>query len=438
MIGAAVAVLGAVMFCVGIFASPGGTSGLVFFGAVGGLLLFLGVASLSTTFARPVARALGLPIAKLLGTPGQLARENSARSPRRTASTASALMIGVALVSAAAVFAASLKKTFVDVMERAITADYIITDESFQGLSPEIGASIGELPEFDAVTPVRNASVEIDGDQKAVGVVDPIALPKLVNIDVTAGAVEDLGDDGLMVQKDPAKDLDLAVGDMLSVTFQNGVTKELRVAGIFGDASIVGNWLMSIEGFDAVSDAATRDLFVVARLAADATPDSGRAALDALADRYPEMKIQDNAEFRAEQEGQIDQLLVIISVLLFFSLIIAVLGIAITLALSVYERTREIGLMRAVGMTRKQTRRMVRWESVIVTVFGGVVGVVLGSLIGVALSNAVPATVVDTTVIPFGQILVYLVIAAVAGVIAAFYPAAKASRMNVLEAISTT
>ncbi len=438
VVGTVVTATGTLLFCVGIFASPGGTPGLVALGGGGALLLFLGVASLSTTFARPVARALGFPLAKVLGSPGQLARENAARSPRRTASTAAALMIGVALVSAAAVFAASLKKTFVDTLARAISADYIITGSSFQGISPNVAAAVADMPQFDAVTPVRAARGQIDGQAKSIAAINPAAFGKLINIDVLRGAVTDLGDDGLLVHKDPAKKLGLNVGSKVPVTFQNGVTKEMTIAGIFADGSVVGDWMMSVSGLEAVSTAPAEDLFVVAKRASGVTPAEGRAALDELTTTYPELKVQDQAEFRDQREGQIDQLLYVITVLLVFALVIAVLGIAITLALSVFERTHEIGLLRAVGMTRRQTRRMIRWESVIVTVFGGLVGVVLGSLIGVALAGAVPSTVINTTVVPFTTIAFYVLGAAIAGIVAAFYPAAKASRMNVLEAISTT
>lgn len=440
VIGAIVSAVGAAMFLVGIFVSPGGTPGLIFFGAVGALLLFLGVASLSTTFARPVARALGTPIARLLGTPGQLAKENAARAPRRTAATASALMIGISLVSAAAVFASSLKATFADTLKNAVTADYIITDQSFQGLPVAVGEAIAKVPQIDAVTPIRNSRGEFGAqtDYKDIAALDLVALPKLLDINLASGSIEDAQAGGLLLAKDPAKDLGVKVGDSVPVTFENGVKKDLKVTGIYNDDSVVGGRVISLQTLAEVSTAAPIDRFIVARLAKSATPAEGRAALDKIAESYPVMKVQDQAEFRRQQEGQINQFLVVINVLLGFAIIIAILGIAITLALSVYERTREIGLMRAVGMTRRQTRRMVRWESVIVTVFGGLVGVVLGSLLGFALAKAVPASVIKNVEFPVGTIIGYVVAAAVAGVFAAFYPAAKASRMNVLDAISTT
>jgi putative ABC transport system permease protein len=437
VVGSTVALVGAIAFVVGLFARPGGTIGMLSLAGVGAILMFLGVASVSSTIARPATKAIGWPIAKLFKTPGVLARENAGRSPRRTSATAAALMIGVALVSAASVFAASLRHTFSDILEQAVQADYIITDESFQGLPPAVGETLAELPELSAVTPIRFAQVQIEGDRKDVGAADPSALGQLVNIDMQEGAIEDLTEGGILVHKDPANDLDLAVGDTLTATFQNGTEDQLRVDGIYDDASLVGNWLISLETLEQATNEPPRDLFVVAKLADGVTPEEGDAVVDAAMAAFPQAKVQSNAEFRDDQEGQIDQLLIVISVLLGFSILIAVLGISITLALGVFERTREIGLMRAVGMNKRQTRRSVRWEAIIVATFGALVGIVLGTLIGIALSYAVPNTVIDQITIAWSTVVIILIGAVIAGFLAAIYPSYKASKMNVLEAIAT-
>ena len=221
------------------------------------------------------------------------------------------------------------------------------------------------------------------------------------------------------------------------MTFQNGTEDQLRVDGIYNDASLVGNWLISLDTLEQATNQPPRDLFVVAKLADGVTPEQGDSAVDAAMAQFPQAKVQSNAEFRKDQEGQIDQLLIVISVLLGFSILIAVLGISITLALGVFERTREIGLMRAVGMNKRQTRRSVRWEAIIVAFFGALVGIVLGTLIGIALSLAVPDTVVNGIVISTGTIVIILIGAVIAGFLAALYPSYKASNMNVLDAIST-
>ena len=436
--GTVVTVIGVAAFVIGLFVRPGGTVGTLLLAGGGALMIFLGVASVSSTVARPVTKAIGWPIAKLFGTPGVLARENAGRAPRRTSASAAALMIGVALVSAAAVFASSLRSTFTGVLERSVKADYIITDESFQALPPTVSAALQQVPELGAVTAVRGTAALVDGDQKALGAVDPLAFEQLVDIDVREGDYQALEDGGIFVHDDPAKDLDLQLGDPVDLTFQNGTELTLPVAGIYDDASIAGNWLISLATLDQASPSSTsRDFLVAAKLADGVTPAQGDAAIDAAMQTFPQVKVQTNAEFRKSQEAQINQLLVVITVLLAFSIIIAVLGISITMALGVFERTREIGLMRAVGMNKRQTRRTVRWEAIIVSTFGAVVGIVVGTLIGIGLSLAVPDTVIDHLAFSPVIIVAILVGAVIAGFVAALYPSYKASNMNVLRAIAS-
>jgi putative ABC transport system permease protein len=440
VLGAIVTAIGVVMFLYGIFGEPGGTLGTVFFGGGGGLLIFLGVTSLSSTVARPVTRVLGWPIAKLYGTPGKLAQENAGRAPRRTSASASALMIGVALVSAASVFASSLRSTFTEVLERGVTADLLVlpaNQNSGQGLPPIVAQRIAELPEVSASTPVRGVAAQVDGDTKFMAAADPTSLPELINLDVAEGGFEGLDDGGVMIHRDPAEDLNLAIGDTVSTTFQSGETRDLRVVGIYNDASLAGNWLISLTTLDDVSSSAQSDFFIALRLADGVDAATGRRAVEDALSEFPQAEVQSNAEFRDQLEGQIDQLLIVITVLLAFSIVIAVLGISITLALGVFERTREIGLMRAVGMTKRQTRKTVRWEAVIVSLFGALVGIIVGTLIGIALSMAVPDTVIDDISLSVTTIVIILVGAVLAGLIAALYPSYKASNMNVLEAIAT-
>jgi putative ABC transport system permease protein len=436
--GTIVTVIGAVSFLLGLFLRPGGTIGLITLMGGGALLLFLGLASVSSTVARPMTRFIGWPVSQAFGTPGKLARDNAGRSPRRTSATASALMIGVALVSAAAVFAASLRSTFVSVLERAVQADYLVTDESFQGLPPGVAESLKGLPELSAVSPIRITQALIGGSQRGIGAVDPTAIEQLIDLDLREGSYADLEDGGVLVNDDPARELDLAVGDTVPVTFQNGTTIDLRVAGIYADSRLAGGFLTSLDTLSQVSSAATtRDLFVVAKLADGVDPATGDAAMEAAVAAYPQAKVQSNAEFRDQQEGQIDQLLLVITVLLGFAILIAVLGISITLALGVVERTREIGLMRAVGMNRRQVRRSVRWEAVIVSTFGALIGIVVGTLIGVVLSIAVPDDIIDRLAFDWKIVAIILVGAVIAGLVAALYPSSKASRMDILRAIVT-
>jgi putative ABC transport system permease protein len=435
--GTVTMIVGAVMFLIGLLARPGGTPGLIALAGGGALLLFLGTASVSSTVAKPVTKLIGWPVAKVYKAPGQLAAENAGRAPRRTSATVAALMIGVALVSASAVFASSLRTTFEKVMDRGVTADWVVTADGFALLPDVIAQTLADVPELSAVTGVRSASVEIDGDTKQFGAAEPVALEQLVNVGLEDGSWEGLQEGGIFVHNDPAEDLGLEVGDTVEATFQNGEVRELPVAGIFSDAALIGNWLMSSTELEEIVSGEQNDFFVAMKTADDVSEDDARQAIENALVEYPQAKIETADQFKDSQAEQIDQLLVIITVLLGFAIIIAVLGISITLGLAVFERTREIGLMRAVGMTKRQTRRMVRWEAIIVSTFGAIVGIVLGTLIGIALSYAVPDTIIEGITFSVRTIIYILIGAVVAGFIAAFYPSAKASRMDVLEAIAT-
>ena len=447
--GAVATAIGVAAFLIGLFASPGGSFMLILLIGGGALLTFLGVASLSAAVARPVTHAIGLPLAhpvflprfirKFFRIPGRFARDNASRSPRRTARTASALMIGVALISAASVFAASLRDTVGRLLDNAIKADYIVYDpSSFQPLPPEVAARMEALPELSDVSPFRSIRGDVGPDDTVtLTAVDPDTFPNLVDVDVTAGSFAQLNGSGLMVYDDAADDRDLAVGDAVDVLWQNGVETTLTVAGLFSDNSLDASWYISIDTLEAVSTQTPNDQFVLAKVAdgftvADVTP-----VVDAAIADFPQAQTQTDSEFQEEQEGQINQILALITILLLVAIAFSFLGIAITLALSVYERTREIGLLRAVGMTRSQLLAAVQIEAIIVTLFGVFVGLILGTLFGIALSSAVPDSVINGLTISWSTMIVVTVFAVIAAAIAALYPAIKASRMDVLDAIAT-
>jgi putative ABC transport system permease protein len=438
-----VTIVGLAAFLVGLFVSPGGTFGLIALAGGGGVLLFLGVAGLSAVVAAPVSRVIGWPIARLFKTPGQLARDNVARAPRRTSSSAAALMIGVALVSAAAVFASSLRETVSATLERAVSADYIVQPNGGGGgpgggFPTIVVDELGRLPEIGAITPFRGTSALVDDDVKFFAAVDPAAADALVDFDNVAGGFDDLSVNSLAVHEGAAESAGLAFGDTVSVEFESGQTRDLQVDLVFADNSFGLNWFIGLDLLDEVRGAApASDAFALAALADGVEPEAGDAAVRELFERFPQAQVQSSAEFLQSQEDQINQILFIIAILLVFAIVIAVIGISITLALGVFERTREIGLLRAIGMNRRQTRRSVRWEAVIVSVFGALIGVVLGTFLGVILSQAVPDNVISNIAFSPGIIVLILVGAVIAGLVAALYPSYKASNMNVLEAIST-
>ncbi len=434
-IGGVMAGVGGVLVAVGLFVADGTVPTLTSLG-FGAILVFLGIANLSPLFAGPVARVLGAPIARLFGEPGVLARENAARNPFRTSSTAAALVIGLALVTMASVVGTSVKETFAAKIDQSVAADFIIGESSFAGFSPRLAQDLAEQPELDAVSGIRFGRFQFEGDTRDLVAVGPDG-GDLVDIDVQDGAtLAELGPNGIFVHEDPARDLGLEPGDQVSVAFSRTGEQTFTVVGVHGDATFAGNYVISTEAHDANFSDAT-DGVVMARAAEGVTPEAARAAVEAGTVEFPQAEIEDRQEFLASQEAQIDQILVTVNVLLLLAVVIAVLGIGNTLALSVFERTRELGLLRAVGMSRRQTRRMVRWEAAIVSLFGAVLGVAVGIVFGVAAASALPGSFLDRIAIPTGTLVGLLVLAVVAGLAAAIFPARRAARLDVLKAITT-
>lgn len=437
--GVVLALVGLALFLFGLFVRPGTGAQWGLITGLGAVMIVFGITALSAVVARPASLAIGAPVARLLGTAGRFARDNAARIPRRTARTASALMIGVTLITGAAVFTSSLRDTFGRILERTTSFDYIVLDpESFQPLPPEVAARLAELPELDAVSPFRNIRGNLGEDTATFTAVDPAAITQLAELEISEGGFDDVTDtDGVMVFRDAADEQGVGTGDTLDVVWQNGNESTVTVAGIFDDNSLGANWLISIGLLETVSTQTPSDQFVVARRADGIEPVVAREAIDAALADFPQAKVQSSSEFVEEQKAQIDTLLLLVTMLLTVAIAFSFFGIAITLALSVFERTREIGLLRAVGMGRRMLRRSVRGEAVIVTLFGVLIGIVTGLMFGLAFSYAVPDNVIDGVTIPYGTLVFVLVFAVFAATASATYPAFKASRMNVLTAITT-
>ena len=258
----------------------------------------------------------------------------------------------------------------------------------------------------------------------------------VVNYGIVEGSGEDLGADGIAVLDDKADELGLALGDPVTIELEDGFSTSLAVEAIYDDDSVVGrafvvdrtltNPHMNVPGVG----------FVGVTYVDGADVDAGRAAVETVTDNFPQLTVQDNTEFQEEVESQIGQLQVVINGLLVLCLVVAFFGIINTMALSVLERTREIGLLRAVGMTRNQLRSTIRWEAIIVGLFGAVLGVLMGLLLGYAAVLAIPDSFVSSVGIPWIQLVVYVIVGAFLGVIAAFFPARRAAKLNVLDAIS--
>lgn len=439
ILGGAITGLGVLFLALGLFGDLETAPLLTMLGG-GALATFIGVNLLSPLFAVPVARTLGAPIARFRGVAGRLSRDNAARNPQRTASTAAALMVGVALISMTAVVGTSIKSTFSALLEDSVRADFFVSLDSLNnqaGFSPEVTKALAERPELSSVLPYRGAiqGIKVGDKVKDVLATDFAPLLDHLDPDVIDGDIRTAGPKSLLVHQDSARDLALQVGDEVQVTFVDQATETLTVAAIYKDASILGNWVLSLEMWDAHFSSAN-DQFVTA-VAADRTDLAGaQAAIDEVLTKYPDVKAENQAEFKKTIEGRVDSILTVVNVMLGFSLFIALLGIYNTLRLSIYERTRELGLLRAVGMARGQMRAMIRWEAAVVAVFGAVLGVVLGVLFGIAASSALPSSFVKSVSIPYGSLVFYVILAGVAGLIAAVMPARRAARLNVLDAIS--
>jgi putative ABC transport system permease protein len=430
LIGTVMVVLGGAAIAWALIASPD-TLPLFTALGIGALVVFIGAALLSAALARPISLALGVPFRAINKVTGELARQNAAREPNRTAFTAAALMIGLALVSMSLVVSASLRTSFVRTLSTGVTADWYVTTDSFFGFTPTVAEQLAASDEFSAVTGVQQGQMQVAGSTKTFSSIDFTVLDELLDLDIQEGGVT--ADRGLMLKTDSAKDLGVSAGDTVTVTFQETGPVQLPVLGVYENSGVVGNWLIDQNTYrDNFTD--QTDFLVAAKSAPGVSPDDARARIEQVIEPYPQLKAQDRDEFQAAQEEQLNALLIVILVFLLLAIGIATIGIVITMALSVFERTRELGLLRAVGMRKGQLWGMIEIEAVIVAVFGAIVGVVVGVSFGIALSLAIPDDVISTVDVPWIFLVVMLVIAGLLGLGAALYPAWRASRLKILDA----
>ncbi len=399
-------------------------------------VVFIGVAVVSPVFTRTIAGSIGAPFPRLLAMPGTLARENSMRKPRRTAATAAALMIGLALVSLATILASSFRGTVREVIDESFRADLVVSEVGFGGIgfSPSIADEMEALPEIDELSRTRFGQASFGQDPAFVSAVQADTFLDLFSIDLIDGSFDELPSPSVALRVSRAESLGVQVGDTVTLNFARTGEQELPVVAIWDGQGIQASVLVSLETYEA-NFVEQLDAQVLVALNDGVTIEEGRAAVETIVAAFPNVQIQDQADFKQQTESQINLILSLIFVLLLLSVFIALLGITNTLSLSIIERTREIGLLRAVGMSRKQVRRMIRWESVIISVFGAVLGVALGILFGWAVVEALSEQGL-LFVLPVGQLIGALFAAGVAGVVAAILPAWRASRLNVLEAIA--
>jgi len=433
--GGVVLAIGLVLLGYGLFGHPGNRVLLVGGGAA---VTFLGVAILGPLIARPASRVLGAPMAAR-GPIGRLARNNVMRMPKRTAATAAALMIGVALVAVMSVLAASTKASVGAVIDKAMRADFVVNSGGQPGgavgFSPQLQRTVAELPEVRSATGIRSGAVRIAGSGAVLIAVDFAHIDDLFDIGLVQGSLTGAGPKDIAISDQAARDHDLGIGSTLPVQFTSGV-KQFTVRAIYTRRELAGDYVLPLA---AAEENFTQqlDFQVYVKLAAGVNAATGRAALEQVLAGYPTAKLLDRTEYKATQTAQIDQLLNLVYGLLALALVIALVGIANTLALSIYERTRELGLLRAVGMTRRQVRTTIRYEAVIMALLGTTQGLVVGVLLGWAVVTALNSQGVTELSVPIVNLLVVTVVAALAGVIAALLPGRRAARLNVLAAIAT-
>ena len=432
----ALTALGFAALAYGLFADGLSTTQLLVWMGLGALLIFLGVALFAPRIVGPFASALGWPATKIGGAAGRLARDNSRRNPQRTASTASALMIGLALVTLVAVLAQGITSTFTRSVEQIFTSDYAITAQNnFSPIPIAAAAAAKEAPGVQAVADVRTGEGRINDTNEFVTAVDAGA-ESAITLEWTGGSqavLGDLGRDGAFVDEDYAEDNDLSVGSQIELLTPSGKTLELTVKGIFDPptgGSPFGVVTFSSETFDA-NYVSPRNLFSFIQMDGDVTERNTEALEAALAD-FPNAKAQTREEFVDNQVASLSSILNILYVLLALSVVVSLFGIVNTLVLTVFERTREIGMLRAVGMTRRQVRRMVRHESVITALIGGVLGIVLGIVLGGLLVARVEFIEFS---LPTAQIVIFAIATIVVGILAAIFPARRAARLDPLKAL---
>ena len=427
--GTIITIAGVVLLAAGLAAPAIQLVGL------GAVLLFVGVAMLAPAVAKPMSSVIGRPLARMMGVSGKLGRENSMRSPRRTAQTASALMVGLALVSAIAVFGASFSASATASVDNAISANMIITtgSNSQGGFSNLVRPTAAAVPGVSATSTVYQDQFEVQRSVQNLTSVSTENLSKTVILNMTSGSSGALSQGQLLIDTTTADSKHWTVGQVLPVKFALTGPTTMRVGGIFQANALIGHYLVG-NGF--FLQHFQNELPIAVLLKTDGSAATEQAVKNALAG-YPNLKIQTTAEFQQSQRAQINQLLGLIYALLGLAVIIALIGIVNTLMLSVFERTHEIGLLRAVGMRRRQIRAMIRSESVILAVFGAVIGIVVGTGLGIALTHSLKSQGFTSLVVPGTTLVIFLVLAAVLGLVAASWPARRAARLDVLAAIAS-
>ena len=433
----ATAVFGFAALFYGLFGSNLGTTQVLIWMGVGALLIFIGVSLVSSHLVVPMAHALGWPATRLGGAAGSLARDNARRNPQRTASTAAALMIGLALVTLVATLAASIIGTFNSAVDDLARGEFyaITAQNNFSPIPVAAGEAAAKTPGLESIANVRAGDVLVFGHTRTLTAVDP-TIGKVITLTWKQGSqavLAGLGKRGAFVDDGFAKNHDLSVGSSFPILTPTGTTITLTVNGIFkppAGGSPFGPVTISSSTFDA-NYQQPKNLFTFVTMNGGVTAANTKALETSLKD-FPNAKVANGDQFKKNQVSGLKSVLNVLYVLLALSVLVSIFGIVNTLVLTVFERTRELGMLRAIGMTRRQVRRMIRHESVIVSLIGAVIGIVLGLVLAILLIARVKEINFFT---PFAQIVIFVIAAIFVGIIAAILPARRAARLNPLEAL---
>ena len=431
--GLGLLVLGVALMVLGLFA---GLPKPAYWVGGGILIALIGAVVAGPVIGRPFQAVAAAVFRRLFGQVGGLAGQNALRNPRRTAVTASALMVGLTLVTTMSVIGDSAKASVDKTIRENFQGDLVVSNLVGQRFSPALADRIEKAPGVASVTRFRFVTPRVDGKQQGVNGVDPARLGGAVRLTMVSGSVGDLTDRGVVVGQDRAEKDHLKVGDTVTMTMPGG-RRSYDVVGVVEDNPVLSYpFTLSLGALSAGGYRPADSVLFVDKQPGTSTTTLKGTVEDAIGDQ-PTVTVKDQAGFAAEQRDQFNQLLVLVYAMLALALVIAVLGIVNTLALSVVERTREVGLLRAVGLSRRQMRRAIRLEAVVIAVLGAVLGVVLGLVFGLVLMTSLRDEGLEVISVPVGQLLLVVLGAGVAGVVAAALPARRAARLDVLRAIAT-
>ncbi|HEX6678023.1 MAG TPA: FtsX-like permease family protein [Actinomycetes bacterium] len=436
VVGGALAAAGVAVVVAAVL--PGGDA-VTRLTAAGAVLTMAGVVVLGAVVARPASRLIGAPLPRLRGVTGELARQNAMRNPRRTAGAAVALLVGIAVVTLFTAFTASLQASIRQSVSSSFGGDLVIASGGFVGgrLDPRLTGEVGRLPEVRQAVGISTGNAAVAGSGQEVSVAAPRELAQVLQPRMEAGTLGGLGDGQLAVGKNVADGKGWRLGTAVPVRFADGTSERLTVGAIYRESSVLNAYLLPRAAWTAHS-AQDVDATVLVKLDDGVGLDAGRAAVERVAARYGSPAVRDRQQYADSLAGGVRQGVAVVYVMLALAIVIALLGIANTLSLSIHERTRELGLLRAVGETRPQVRAMVRWESLVVALFGTVGGLGLGAFLGWALVRAAEAgDTLGAFALPPLQLTILLLVGALAGVLAGVRPARRAARLDLLAAIAS-